>query len=325
MKLRELVKLISEREEIISNPPVLLDLGASGSLDPMWEPIAHFCIGVAFDADNREFGFIEQKSSKFKKMYVYNSIVTSLLSNDKVDFYLTESPYCSSTLKPLNEKLDAYHYSNLFKVKEIVSLKAKNINLALQEMGINQVDWFKTDTQGTDLRLFSCLPSTLQSKCIVAQFEPGLIDVYENEDKVHDLLAYMENQHMRLYSFVVLGPLNISRDNFSNLFPSDFSASLAANSLKHVPGWAEISYIKKYDDNVKATSREYILGWLFMILQKQYPTAYEIAKIAGRYYPADPLFNHMLKNSENALKKSVYNYRNLRQMISLVKKRIFSK
>ncbi len=324
MSLQQLIQLIAGRDEIKNNPPVLLDLGASGSLNPVWEPISKFCIGVAFDADNREFGYVENESSAFKKMFVYNSIVTATENVEKIKFYLTESPYCSSTLRPLTEKLTPFHYSNLFETKQTIDLNAKNIGEALSEMGIKQVDWFKTDTQGTDLRLFKSLPLPLQTSCTVVQFEPGIIDAYEGEDKLHNVLTYMETLSMRLYEFTVLGALNVPHHDFEHLFPGRARKKLAVNILKNTPGWAEISYVKKFDSD-GLTTRDFLLGWLFMMMEKQYATAYYIASLAVKNYPADDLLKKMFNYSVKIIRKEIFHLRNWKQILSTIKAKLMSK
>ncbi len=323
MSLKELITLISKRDEIINNPPVLLDLGASGSLNPVWEPIANFCIGVAFDADSREFGFIENKTSAFKKLFVYNSIVTAKENQDKIKFYLTRSPYCSSTLQPSTEKLRPFHYSHLFDVTKTVELNAKNISVALKEMGIDRVDWFKTDTQGTDLQLFKSLPISLQSNCTVVQFEPGIIDAYENEDKLYHVLTYMETLPVRLYEFRILGPINISKDQFNTLFPKKVKSKFANGILKATPGWAEISYIKKFDSDVpNLSTRDFILGWLFMMMEKQYATAFTIASMGVNKYPNDSLMSKLYSFSSKNIKKEIYRIRNWKKILSTIKDKL---
>ena len=321
MTVKDLIHLISKREEIVNQPPVLLDLGASGALNPVWEPISKFCIGVAFDADNRKFGYVEKESSAFKKMYVYNSIVTAQENVDTIPFYLTDSPYCSSTLRPLTEKLTPFHFSDLFETKEIVELNAKNIGQAFDKMGIKQVDWFKTDTQGTDLRLFKSLPQSFQESCTVVQFEPGVIDVYEGEDKLHHVLAYMDALPMRLYECTVLGSINIPHQDFVQFFPDKVRKKLAVNILKTTPGWAEISYIKKFDSD-KVTTRDFLLGWLFMMMEKQYPTAYYIAKLATKKYPADDLLKKLFDYSTKRIKKEIFRPRNWKHILSTVKSKL---
>ena len=66
---------------------------------------------------------------------------------------------------------------------------------------INKIDWFKTDSQGIDLRLFKSLNIEIQNKVIVAEFEPGIIDAYKNEDKLYRLVGYMSNQEFLVVRF----------------------------------------------------------------------------------------------------------------------------
>jgi hypothetical protein len=324
MNLNSLIRQISKRSEIVNDPPVLMDLGASGSLNPTWEKVAFFCKAVAFDADDREFGFIEKDSSAFKKMYVYNCIVTDKTGSDQVSFYLTKSPYCSSTLKPLQGGIKECHYAELFEVREVVTLKAKNISTALQEMGISRIDWFKTDTQGTDLRLFSSLPVEIKDNCLIAEFEPGLLNVYQDEDKVSDLLMYMEKAPMNIFIFKILGPVNLAPQQFKQLFGNGFGARLATAITKPIPGWAEISYVNNFQSKEYGT-REYILGWLFLTLQDHHPTAMTIISKAKQLFPGDSLINELYLYSAKKMRLNLYSLRSLRIVLSMLKEKILSK
>ena len=69
----------------------------------------------------------------------------------------------------------------------MVELPALDIPSVLAELGLERVDWLKGDSQGTDLRLFRSL-GDLASSVLVAEFEPGIIDAYEGEDKFADVL-----------------------------------------------------------------------------------------------------------------------------------------
>ena len=74
---------------------MLVDIGASEQIHSKWKPIAKYSICLAFDADARDFQFIEKEQSRFKKLYVYNCIAFDK-DQSKADFFLTSSPYCSS-------------------------------------------------------------------------------------------------------------------------------------------------------------------------------------------------------------------------------------
>ncbi|HMH32288.1 MAG TPA: hypothetical protein VK543_04615, partial [Puia sp.] len=76
-------------------PPVLIDIGASGELNAKWKAIAKYAICIAFDADDREFQITEQVNKNYKKLISFNRIVTTE-QFEQADFYLTASPFCSS-------------------------------------------------------------------------------------------------------------------------------------------------------------------------------------------------------------------------------------
>lgn len=169
--MKNLIIRILNSTDLIASPPVLVDIGASGQLHKKWNLIAKHSICIAFDADEREFGFIEKEQSTFKKLFVYNCIVSD---EDRYDqpFYLTKSPFCSSILKPDLNNLANYSFANIFKTINTLKLKTISISTALNELNIKQVDWFKTDSQGLDLRLFKNLNKDISEKIIVAEFEP---------------------------------------------------------------------------------------------------------------------------------------------------------
>src|SRR6185437_11264294 len=109
-----------QRPEFENNPPVLLDIGAAGHLPTVWKDIAPYSVCIAFDADDREFDYIEQKRKQFEKLIVVNKIVS--LEEGETDFYLTSFPQCSSTLQPETQNLSNYAFADLFDVERTVKL-----------------------------------------------------------------------------------------------------------------------------------------------------------------------------------------------------------
>ena len=77
-------------------------------------------------------------------------------------------------LEPENEKLKPFVFSHLFDVEKEITLKTKSVSSVLKELSIPRIDWFKSDSQGIDLRLFKSLDSEVQEKILVAEFEPGM-------------------------------------------------------------------------------------------------------------------------------------------------------
>ncbi len=273
--MKDLIKKIFSNEVLKEKPPVLLDIGASGSLPAQWEIIAPYSICVAFDADERDFVVEESEGKPWKKLYSLNRLVAPQSSNG-IDFYLTNSPYCSSSLQPDIKALEPWAFQHLFQVERTIKLPAVDLNTVLNEIGINRIDWYKTDSQGTDLRIFKSLPNEFTNKIIVAEFEPGILDAYIGEDKLHQIMAHMENKPFWVSHMEVKGPHRVHQNDLRKM---DYYQQRGMRKLlKTSPGWCEIDYFNTFETEA-LTIREYLLGWVFATIKQQHGFAMHIASL----------------------------------------------
>ena len=319
--MSNLIDKVLTRKEIIENPPVLIDIGASGSLHPKWKKIAKYSWCIAFDADQRDFQFVEDEEGKFKKLFIYNCIVSDK-DSDGSKFFLTKSPYCSSMLEPENEKLKPFVFSHLFDVEEEVTLKTKSLSSIIKELSIPGIDWFKTDSQGIDLRLFKSLTPEMQKQILVAEFEPGIISAYKGEDMLFQILEYFKTKNFWLSDINIKGVPRIPNDLLRESFSSDVLLKLAKESIKKAPGWGEMIFFNDFQINNLFTLREYLLGWVFATIENQHPFALVIAKKGAELF-RDDIFNAMEKESISAMKKDILKLRFLPSLIINFKKLLF--
>lgn len=305
MSFSGILRQIAQHPHIIAQPPVLLDVGASKEIHRVWKDLAPFSIGIAFDADDRDFSSEDSAKSGFKKLYKVNKIVVANHQGDKAPFYLTRSPYCSSLLKPNNSALTPYHYAPLFDVHKEISLSAVTLAEVISNYQIPQIDWFKTDSQGTDLRLFESVGLELQSKAIVVEMEPGILDAYIGEDKVSDCLRYFEKRSdFCLVAMKILGPLRMRSDRFEHIFTTTFKRKLASGFLPKVPGWAEMTFVNTLEG--PQSLRTFLLSWLFATILKRHDVAHGFAQEAQRQYPNEPLLLKMEEHSAGKLNASLW-------------------
>ena len=108
------------------------------------------------------------------------------------DFYLTKSPHCSSILEPDNENLKNWAYSSLFEVENKIKVKTENLSNVIEILRIDKIDWFKTDSQGIDLRLFKCLGKDILEKV--------LLDLGEVQETVLVEVSVNSKQKVKLAS-----------------------------------------------------------------------------------------------------------------------------
>ena len=286
-----MIDKILRRSEFSDRPPVLMDIGAAGAIHPKWKSIAKYSVCIAFEADTRGLGFEIRESREYRKLYVYNAIVMDKNSGD-VEFHLTRFPPCSSVLPPRHGRLAAWAFSDLFKVMETVRLKSICINTVLEETGIDKVDWFKTDSQGIDLRLFESLGDERINRVLVAEFEPGIIDAYEGEDKLWHLLRFMEGRPFWMADISIKGSQRI-RPELPGDFPAIFPKKIIRAAIKTSPGWGEVAYFNEFPEpSIGLDKRDYLLGFVFAILENQLGFALEIA-LRGKARFGDSIFEEM--------------------------------
>lgn len=281
---------------LCDQPPVLVDIGASGSLPKQWKLLAPHSICIAFDADTREFVIAESENKGWKKLYALNRLVADKPTSE-ANFYLCTSPYCSSTLMPDNEALKSWAFASLFKVEKTIKLPAVDLLTVLSKIGIDYIDWFKTDSQGTDLRIFEVLPANIRDEIIAAEFEPGIIDAYIGEDKLHQLMAYMDNLPFWISQMEIKGSQRISPEDFSSL--NYMQRRSIGSFLKTAPGWCEISYLNTLQSGTNSC-RGYLLAWIFSTIKNEHGFALSVARLGAAKFQ-DELFNDLYAFSRKSL------------------------
>lgn len=277
-----IIHSILDSEVFRNQPPVLIDIGASLEIHAKWESIARYSICLAFDADSREFHMTEEIDARYRRLVIFNRIVVAQ-PVDESNFYLTKSPFCSSALEPATQKLQDWVFSGEFTVEKVIKLPAITVATALERAGVDYIDWFKTDSQGTDLRLFASLPDRIAQNVVVAEFEPGILDAYKDEDKLHMVMAEMERRGFWMSSMHTQGVQRISSESTTRL------GKLAVRALRKSPGWAEVCYLR---DQGEQSERQLLLLCAFALIEKQWGFALDVARRAQERF-TNPLFRDL--------------------------------
>lgn len=296
-----IIDRVLSRSEFVDRPPVLLDIGASGEIHPTWRPIAPYAVCIAFDADTREMGYTVKESSGFRKLYVYNSILTAD-PVDEADFHLTRFPFCSSLLEPDAASLEKWAFAGHFDLERTVRLRSATLSKVLDDLGVEKVDWFKSDSQGTDLRLFASLGEDRIRRVLAAEFEPGIIDSYRGEDKLWQLLAFMGERPFWMSGLNVRGSQRIGRHTVETCL-SKLERRFLHVLLRRSPGWGEVTFLHAFPKDAEYLDlRDVLLGWVFAVVEGQYGFALEVAE-EGEARFGDPLFRELKADSLSRLRR----------------------
>lgn len=288
------------RPEFEQAPPVVVDIGASGGLNPAWRRIRQHSICIAFDGDDN--GLKKPRASNgYKRLHIYNLLVTPGTPGS-ADFYFTKSATCSSLLPPNQEQLSEWAFADRFEVLEKRKVETTNLTAILDELGLQRIDWFKTDSQGTDLRLFASLNDQILNRVLVAEFEPGILDAYSGEDKLWQVMSFMEQKDFWMSDICMKGSQYIKRECMIDFNPLE--RRWAPLFLKSSPGWGEVAYLN-YLRGEDFTARDFLLGWVFASLKKQHGFAMQVATSARERF-GDPIFDDLRKHSMSAIRWSYF-------------------
>lgn len=284
--MNSIISRILTREEFIEQPLVFVDIGASGGIHSKWRNFAKWSTCIAYDPDSREFSCQDSSSNSklWNKLYLLNRIVSDNIGSSS--FYLTSSPYCSSTLLPDEESLETWAFAKHFSVVQEIKLPTITLIESLNEIGIGYIDWLKTDTQGTDLRIFSALPNHIRNNIIVSDFEPGIIDAYHGEDKLVDLMKFMDCPTWWVSSLKIKGSQRIHSRIFKMHKLNSF---LVSSAIQFSPGWGEIQYMNSMTSN-SPSIRSLLAAWLFSFSEGQYGHSLYLCYLGQENFN-DPIFD----------------------------------
>lgn len=291
------LKNFFEIECLRDDPPVLVDVGASGSLHPAWTGIAQYSVGVLFDGDSRDFDTESDTSSPWRRLIKIPHVI-SAESIDAAPFYLTRSPYCSSTLPPNRKQLEEYSFARLFDVVETVEVPTVSLDDALRSREVCQLDWLKIDAQGADLRVLNGLPLDRQRSILAIDLEPGTFEAYLGDDRLPTIMSYMESLPVFLSDMVVKGVPKVDQ-RVRDMLPRMYSRFIDP-AVKISPGWCELRYLAEANQN--RDRRSYLLLWLFSELSGQHGHAIRVALEAVEKY-GDDIYSRCVQESIHSIRK----------------------
>jgi FkbM family methyltransferase len=268
------------------SPFVLMDVGASDGPPAAWEALAPQAIYVGFDPDSRE---MRQPQTRFHQTFILSQALSPDPQASEVKFYLTRSPYCSSTLAPNLPALGSYLHQALFEVEHQTAAPAISLDAALDRLGLAQVHWLKLDTQGTDGRLFASLSPARQKHLLAVDVEPGLLEAYLGEDMFPQVHMQLRAAGFWLAGLKVEGTVRGRPDVLGPALGYQAEQlKLYSRAFKISPGWCEGHYLRSVESLLGNPWEDYYrLAWLAQA-EGHYPFALECLQAAQAQFSALP-------------------------------------
>ncbi len=179
-------------------------------------------------------------------------------------------------------------------------MKTIQIATVLSELNLDRVDWFKTTHKGLFSKPVSQFAEEYEGKTMVAEFEPGILDSYEGEDKLWEVMRSMDESGFWMSNIVIKGSNRIRKGLLKGF--SGFERNYMVHLMKTSPGWAEVAYLNSFSTDV-FSQRDYLLGWVCASLKRQHGFALELAA-TGLRRCGDPIFEQLKNHSLQGIRRS---------------------
>jgi hypothetical protein len=148
-------------------------------------------------------------------------------------------------------------------------------------MGLPTVDWFKTDSQGIDLRLFISLPEEIRDHVLAVDLEPGFMPAYVGEDMFTTVHEYMISHGFWLSDMKIGECPRINQDTIKKLYQNpSLNIFQTINgdvneacryALPGSPYYCEVRYLRTIDwlNGHNVPDRDYFLLCIFAIIDNK--------------------------------------------------------
>lgn len=181
--------------EYKAEPITLLDIGASGGLQPHWKTARPYLQVIGFEPDDREFGNLS-KNAPPGTLYFNTALADK---PGPITFHLCRKQMTSSVFEPNRELLCRYPDVQDFDEVATVEVSADTLDNVLGSNKITNVDFAKIDTQGAELGILQGGAGALQTSLFGLEIEVEFIPIYKGQPLFAEVEQYVRAKGFELF------------------------------------------------------------------------------------------------------------------------------
>lgn len=179
---------------LLKNSPItLVDVGASGGVHKRWNPYKAVLKSILFEPDTEEYKKLI--ANNLENTLVINSALAE--KSKMVDFNICKWQQVSSIYAPNHSVLDRYEDSNRFEIDRTITIEADSIDNLLQKENVEEIDFIKIDTQGSELDILKGATKYFES-LIGIEVEVEFIELYQKQPLFSEVNKFIESKGFSL-------------------------------------------------------------------------------------------------------------------------------
>jgi FkbM family methyltransferase len=179
---------------LANNPLWLVDIGASGGIDPRWKNFTAALKAILFEPDPREYERL--KYHRREDRIILNCALSDSIK--EIDFYLCKKQETSSAYLPNHELLAKFPDAERYDVIKTVKIETDTLDNQLKKNGITEIDFIKIDTQGQELPILQGSLKSLNN-VIGLEVEVEFIHLYKDQPLFDEVDKFIVKNGFELF------------------------------------------------------------------------------------------------------------------------------
>jgi FkbM family methyltransferase len=181
-----------------SDPLVLVDVGARGGLKKDWQPAARHLQVIGFEPEAREYEALRARTPEDGKLRLFGVALHNRPGT--VTFQVTRDRGLSSIFEPNRRFLDGFPEADRFEVTERVDVETATLDaLVAATPAINDIDFLKVDTQGSELFVLEGAARVLRDRAVGVEVEVEFNQIYKDQPLFGDVDRLLRGAGFELF------------------------------------------------------------------------------------------------------------------------------
>ncbi|HJR58827.1 MAG TPA: FkbM family methyltransferase [Vicinamibacterales bacterium] len=172
------------------HPLALVDVGARGGVKRNWAAAARHLRVIGFEPDRREYDRLVEAARTAGTRSEYFNVA---LHNQRgsLPLYVARDRGLSSIFEPDRPFLDAFPEAGRFDIEGVEQVEVDTLDTQLRARQIEDVDFIKADTQGSELFVLQGAAHALGASAVGVEVEVEFTPIYRGQPCFADVDTFM--------------------------------------------------------------------------------------------------------------------------------------
>jgi FkbM family methyltransferase len=180
------------------HPLVLVDVGARGGLRGNWTPARRHLRLIGFEPDKSEFSHLISHTDPQGDLSTFFDVALHD-RRGSLQLHVARDRGLSSIFEPNREFLDSFPDANRFDTAETQQVEADTLDNLLLSRKLDDVDFVKADTQGSELFVLQGASRVLESSVVGVEVEVEFAPIYRNQPLFADVDGFLRGLGYHLF------------------------------------------------------------------------------------------------------------------------------